>query len=70
MPLNVSSTCAHHQEIKIAFHILWYHHTYRWSCTGLPPTGVMIPEAVYCNFDLLMMSTYARNMYRHEINLL
>jgi len=30
MPLHVSSTCAHHQEVKIALHSLWYHHTYRW----------------------------------------
>ena len=30
MPLHVSSTCAYHQEVKIALHILWYHHTYRW----------------------------------------
>jgi len=55
--------CAHHQEVKIALHNLWYHHTYRWSshahlvhlCTRQPPIGVMVPEAVYCNFDLLMM---------------
>ena len=30
MPPHVSSTCAHHQEVKIALHSLWYHHTYRW----------------------------------------
>ena len=30
MPLQVSSTCAHHQEVKIALQSLWYHHTYRW----------------------------------------
>jgi len=30
MPLHVSSTCAHHHEVKIALHRLWYHHTYRW----------------------------------------
>ena len=24
MPLHVSNTCAHHQEVKIALHILWY----------------------------------------------
>jgi len=29
MPLHVSSTCAHHQEVKIALHSLWYHHTDR-----------------------------------------
>ena len=28
MPLHVSSTCAHLQEVKIALHSLWYHHTY------------------------------------------
>ena len=28
MPLHVSSTCSHHQEVKIALHSLWYHHTY------------------------------------------
>jgi hypothetical protein len=30
MRLHVSSTCAHHQEVKIALHSLWYHHTFRW----------------------------------------
>ena len=29
MPLHVSSTRAHHQQVKIALHSLWYHHTYR-----------------------------------------
>jgi len=33
MSLHVSSTCTHHQEIKIALYSIWYHHTYRWpSC--------------------------------------
>ena len=27
-------------------------------CTGRPPKGVMIPEAVQYNFDLLTMSTW------------
>jgi hypothetical protein len=33
MPLRVSSTCALHQEVKIALYSLWYHHTERsdWS---------------------------------------
>ena len=30
MLLHVSSTYAHHQEVKIVLHSLWYHHTYRW----------------------------------------
>jgi hypothetical protein len=36
----------------------------------IKPIGVMIPEAVQCNFDLLMMSTCARNMQKHEIKLI
>jgi len=27
MPLHVPSTCTYHQEVKIALHSLWYHHT-------------------------------------------
>ena len=67
MPLHVSSTCAHCQEVKIVLYSLWYHHTYRWPsdaqvergldgmhsnqsslnlCTGRPPIGMMVPEAV------------------------
>ena len=26
---HVSNTCAHHQEVKIALHSIWYRHTYR-----------------------------------------
>jgi len=33
MPLHVSSTCAHHQEVKITLHRLWYHHTFRCDDT-------------------------------------
>ena len=33
MPLHVSSTCANHQEVKIALHNIWYHHTYRCDDT-------------------------------------
>ena len=35
MPLHVSSTCAHHQEVKIALHSLWYqlvHQTATYRC--------------------------------------
>ena len=28
MPLHVSSTRAHHQDVKIVLYSLWYHHTY------------------------------------------
>jgi len=33
MALHVSSTSAHHQEVKIALQGLWYHHTYRFDDT-------------------------------------
>jgi len=35
----------------------------RYTASGIiTPIGVMIPEAVKCNFDFLIISTYARNM--------
>ena len=45
VPLHVSSTCAHRQEVKIVLYSLWYHHTYRCDDT-ITPIDVMIPEAV------------------------
>jgi len=33
MPIHGSSTCGHHQEVKIALHSVWYHHTYRCDDT-------------------------------------
>jgi len=33
MPLHVSSTCAHHQEVKIVVYSIWYQHTYRCDDT-------------------------------------
>ena len=48
--------CAHHQEVKTVLYSIWYHHTVGGCpmhrlrglnlCTGQPPTGVMIPDAV------------------------
>ena len=48
MPLHFSSIHAHHQEVKIALHSLWYHHNYRWPSRAQrrPPIGVMITEDV------------------------
>ena len=39
MPLHVSSICAHHQEVKIALHSLWYHHTYRCETNFVHQVG-------------------------------
>ena len=33
MPLHVSNTCAHRQEVKIVLYSLWYRHTYRCDDT-------------------------------------
>jgi len=40
MPLHVLSTCAHHQEVRIALHSLWYHHTYRWPSRAQVERGL------------------------------
>jgi len=53
--------CAHHQEVKIALHSLWYHHTYRCDDTrGWPPDDEhMCSEHVeawnktYCKTNIL-----------------
>ena len=39
---------AYHQEVKIVLYSIWYHHTLKVAvpCTGRPPTGVMIRDAV------------------------
>ena len=42
MSLHVSSTCAHHQGLKIALHSLWCHHTYRW------PSGAQVAQVQIC----------------------
>ena len=46
MPLHVSSTCAHHQEVKIALHSLWYHHTYKFEDTRPPDDEHMCSKHV------------------------
>jgi len=47
VPLHVSSTCAHHHEIKIAVHSLWYHHTYRWPSRAQVERGFSQPVHTY-----------------------
>ena len=43
MPVHVSSTCAHHQEVKIALRRLWYHQTYRWLSGARDEIGLVQP---------------------------
>ena len=54
MPLHVSSTCAHHQEVKIALHSLWYHHTEtsEWS---------KITKIQFHKFEQIFMELYFSN---------
>ena len=47
MPLHVSSTCAHHQEVKIALYSLWYHHTYRWPSRAQVERGLVLSQPVH-----------------------
>jgi hypothetical protein len=44
MPLHVSSTCAHRQEVKIVLYSLWYHHTYRWPSRAQVESGLTLPQ--------------------------
>jgi len=46
VPLHVSSTCAHHQEVKIALHSLWYHHTY--TCDDTRHEIKLIVKQILC----------------------
>jgi len=32
--------CAHHQEVKIGLHSLWYHQTYRWPSCAQVETAI------------------------------
>ena len=43
MPLHVSSTRAHRQEVKIVLYSIWYHHTYRWPSRAQVETGLSQP---------------------------
>jgi len=54
MPLHVSSTFAHHQEVKIALHSFWYQHTYRWPFRAQVERGLSQPvhgTAIYMYDD-------------------
>jgi len=47
MPQHVSSTCALHQEVKIALHSLWYLHTYRWR------SGAQVLSSTHLNTEFM-----------------
>ena len=59
MPLHVSSICAHHQEVKIALHSLWYQHTYRWPYRARVETKPIVKQ-ILC----IRLVKYEINMMR------
>jgi len=50
MPLYVLNTCAHHQEVKIALHSLWYHHT---ATIELPK----ITKTQFCKYEQIVVKS-------------
>jgi len=63
MPLHVSSTCAQHQEVKIALHSLLYHHTYRCDkyaeMHGQPNVKIfIICKPLECCVEACLTKTY------------
>ena len=62
MPLHVSSTCAHHQEVKITLHGLWYQF---W-----PPDDKYIcsKHVEAWNKIILKQNSFASNWLITEIN--
>jgi len=77
MPLHVSSTCAHHQEVKIALHSLWYRHTYR-SKLYYTASGLITPIGQNCitqplvsshlQVKIALHSLWYRHTYRSKLH--
>jgi len=42
MPLHVSSTCAHRQEVKTVLYSIWSHHTCRWPSGAQVERGLVL----------------------------
>ena len=54
MPVHLSSTYAHHQEVKIVLYNLWYHHTEtsEWSkITKITKITKILIELYFSNFS-------------------
>ena len=61
------STRAHRQEVKIVLYCLWYRHTETSEWSKI--TKVTKITEVY-KYEDVVVKFSARNMWRHEINLL
>ena len=71
IPLHVSSTCAHHQEVIIALHSLCYHHTYRWPSRARVETVLSQPvheTATYrCDYQRLCNAIMTSRWWAHVL---
>ena len=77
MPLHVSSTCAHHQEVKIALHSLWYNHTETSEWSKITKIQSYKYEQIvvcfgcdYCVLLIINMLCYVEVMFIQLLNLL
>ena len=66
MPLHVSSTCAHHQEVKLALHSLWYHHTETSEWSKITKIQFYKYEQIVVNFDRLCGLVVRVSGYRYR----
>ena len=69
MHLHDSSACAYHQEVKIALHTLWYHHTYRCDDTRGCVMQFWTPddEHTYSKHVDARNKTYCETNFKHQV---
>jgi len=75
MPLHVSSTCAHHQEVIIVLYRIWYHHTEtsEWSKMCDDTTGFVMQfwppddEQVCSKHVETWNKTYCETNFVHQV---
>jgi len=64
MSLYVSSTCAYHQEVKIALPSLWYHHNYR--CVYFMPLHVSSTCTYHQEVKIALHSLWYHHSLRED----
>jgi len=67
MPLHASTSSNHHQEVKIAFHGLWYHLNYMWPSRAQFQRRLVGMRAIY---PVKILQQYASLSAITEVNLL
>ena len=67
MPLNISSTCAQHHEVKIVLHSLWYHHTYRCDDGCVMQFWPPDDEHMYSKHVDAWNKTYCETNFVHQV---